>query len=133
MDDRLGGLGMMIPEGFADVSAIRRSGVYILLSRGAVVYVGQSVKLYARIATHIVRRGKGKGKPSRIPSIRFDQIWVCPCELEDLDIVEADLIERYKPEYNIKGKPKLSLDELLQELYPLAPPTPERRVVYARR
>jgi excinuclease UvrABC nuclease subunit len=123
----------MLPAGFADVTAIRRSGVYVLLSRGEVVYVGQSVKLYARLATHIVRRGKDRGKRSRVPSIRFDQIWVRHCEVEELDEVEADLIERYRPEYNVRGVPKVPLDVLIQGLvYPLAPPTPERRSVLRR-
>lgn len=98
---------MLVPEGFVDVTAIRRPGVYMLLWRGEVVYVGQAVKLHSRVSNHI--HGQAKRKMTfngrSIRGTAFDQVLVMPLALSDLDRVERELIERYIPKYNIRHKP----------------------------
>jgi len=126
-------------EGFVDITVIRRCGVYLMLWKGEVVYVGQSIKLHSRVSNHIHGQSKRQVKLSgrTIRGAVFDRILVMPCALADLDRVEKELIEKYQPKHNIKHNPKptMSLDMLidLMPLYPLLPPAPERRVSSWRR
>lgn len=94
-------------EGFVDVTAILRCGVYALLREGAVVYVGQSRKMLARVAAHKSNWGR-KSTPSWMPAscrgILFDEVRVLPCRVEDLDAIERAMIDLYKPRYNIRLK-----------------------------
>ena len=95
----------LVLDGFADISQILRAGVYALIKRGVVIYVGKSKSLYARIYTHkhFANRGaKGQKLPDWLPikGIQFDEVHIRPCRLEDLDRLERDMIELYKPRYN---------------------------------
>ena len=92
-------------DGFTDVSDVLRAGVYALVKAGVVIYVGKSKSLYQRIYAHrhtAKNAAKGKPIPSWLPikGFVFDQVFVCPCRLEDLDQLEAEMINRYKPRYN---------------------------------
>lgn len=94
-------------EGFVDVSAILSAGVYALVRDGVVVYVGQSKRMLTRVSAHKSNWGK-KSVPAWLPpscrGILFDEVHVLPCRIEDLDIIEARMINLYKPRYNIKIK-----------------------------
>lgn len=101
----------MVLEGFTDVSSILRSGVYALCARGEVIYVGKSKAMIARINTH--RRAwidKRRGQKTwitdtlGIPGLRFDQIWIRWVAPHELDAVEREMINKYKPRYNIALK-----------------------------
>lgn len=93
--------------GFTDVSELLRCGVYALCKRGVVIYVGKSKSLYSRIYTHrnLASRGKGKKLPSWMPQslkgIDFDQVFIRTCTLDDIDALEHDMINLYKPKYNM--------------------------------
>lgn len=98
-------------EGFVEVSPILRSGVYALCAKGVVIYVGKSRAMIARINTH--RRAwidKRKGAKSwltdslGIPALLFDEIHIRPCPPHKLDEVEREMINRYKPRYNVQLK-----------------------------
>ncbi len=93
--------------GFVEVSAILRCGVYALLRDGVVVYIGQSKKMLARIEAHRSNWGR-KSTPAWMPAslrgVLFDQVYVLPCRVEDLDQLERAMIDLYKPKYNIKLK-----------------------------
>jgi hypothetical protein len=94
-------------EGFTDVSALLGSGVYILLYRGKVVYVGQSVKMISRIYAHRSNKDRSSRQGAILPSLRgitFDKVFVMPCVREDLDAVERALIDAYKPRHNVHYK-----------------------------
>jgi excinuclease UvrABC nuclease subunit len=93
-------------EGFFDVSAILRCGIYALVREGAIVYIGQSRKPLGRIAAHRSQWGRKSQAPAWLPikGILFDEIHVLPCRVEDLDRLERALIDLYKPRYNIKLK-----------------------------
>lgn len=94
-------------EGFINVSAILRCGVYALVRDGVVVYVGQSKKPLARVSAHRSNWGR-KSMPAWMPAslrgVLFDEVHVLPCKVEQLDALERALIELYKPRYNIAIK-----------------------------
>lgn len=92
-------------EGFEDVSEVLQPGVYALVKQGVVIYVGKSKSLYQRIYAHrntARNAAKGKRIPSWMPikGFVFDQVFVRTCRLDELDGLEAEMIERYKPRYN---------------------------------
>lgn len=96
-------------EGFEDCSTLLRSGIYILVKRGVVIYVGKSKSLYSRIYTHkhFANRGaKGKAIPSWLPvkGMQFDEVHIRYVHVDDLDRVEAETINKYKPHYNTNLK-----------------------------
>lgn len=95
-------------KGFVEVSPILRSGVYALVREGAVVYVGQSKNMLSRVSAHRSNWGR-KSTPAWMPaSIRgmlFDQVFIQPCPVDRLDRLEAEMILRYRPRYNIRIKP----------------------------
>ncbi len=94
-------------DGFVNVSTILLPGVYALVRGGVVVYVGQSKRPLSRIAAHKSNWGR-KALPAWMPAslrgVLFDEVHVLPCRVEDLDRVEAAIIELYKPRYNIRIK-----------------------------
>ena len=102
-------------EGFIEVSTILRSGVYILVHRGVVIYVGQSKTMLSRIYTHRSMWGqKARRKvPDWMPvkGILFDEVFVCPCPLDKLDEFELDMINLYKPKFNIRLKAPGATDQ----------------------
>lgn len=66
------------------------SGIYFLCSEGEVVYVGQSMCLGDRLASH-VREGK------KI----FDHVYILPALTNDLSAMEGAFIRALSPRYNI--------------------------------
>lgn len=104
-------------DGFLDISPLLRAGVYALCKRGVVIYVGKSKSLYARVYTHkhFANRGaKGRTVPPWLPvkGIQFDELFIRPCALEDLDALEAAMINLYKPRYNQSLKNNLKVGPL---------------------
>lgn len=92
-------------EGFVNLSASLKPGIYALLCQGVVVYIGQSRKPLSRIEAHRSLWGRKKA-PGWLPirGILFDEVHVLPCRIEQLDEVERALIDLYKPKYNVKLK-----------------------------
>jgi len=66
-------------------------GVYLLYRSGSLIYIGQSMNVYARVTQH---RDKA-----------FDKVMFIPCKREVLDVVESVLITTLRPELN--GPPPL--------------------------
>lgn len=97
-------------DGFVDSSAILRSGVYALVTKGRVIYIGKSKSMIGRINTHRrkwIDRRKPKNQFSDlipIPGLMFDEIHCRPVPLHLLDQVEAEMINLYKPHYNTQLK-----------------------------
>lgn len=98
-------------DGFTDVSGSLRSGVYALCAKGVVIYVGKSRAMISRINSHrSAWSDKRKGKTSwiverlGIPGLLFDEIHVRPCRLDQLDALEEQMINLYKPRYNVQLK-----------------------------
>lgn len=66
-------------------------GVYFLKKGNDVVYVGQSkTSLLTRVAVH---------KNEKIKE--FDSAVFIPLEFDDIDKVEIEMIDKYKPAYNV--------------------------------
>ena len=93
-------------EGFINISVSLKPGVYALLREGVVVYIGQSKKPLSRIEAHRSLGARKTSAPGWLPikGIPFDEVHVMPCRLEDLDVLEAALVELYKPKFNVKLK-----------------------------
>lgn len=96
-------------EGFVEVSEVLRSGVYALAKDGVIIYVGKSKSLYQRIYSHkhvAKRASQGKSIPDWLPikGFTFDQVFVRVCHVDQLDALEAEMINLYKPKYNSKLK-----------------------------
>lgn len=119
-----------------DVSVVLRCGVYLLLHRGTVVYVGKSKLMLGRVYNHRVAWGRSSRKriTQAIPArgILFDQVLMHPCRLDEIDEIEASYIEQYAPRYNTQLKtcvpPELSA--LVARLVPaqsVAAPIVDRR------
>jgi hypothetical protein len=92
-------------------------GVYALVLRGEVVYVGQSKSVYARVAQHryaSLRARKRAGdrlfqmgiSPMGM-GIQFDEVWVRWCRLPELERLELFYIDRFKPRWNIQVREPL--------------------------
>lgn len=118
-------------EGFVDVTAILRCGVYALLRQGTVVYIGQSRKPLTRIEAHRSMWGRRQAAPAwlqgMVKGMVFDEVHVLPCRVEDLNEVERAMIELYRPVYNVKLKPPTPLP--IPEPYTL----PQTRSGFLRR
>lgn len=100
-------------EGFTDVSTILQGGVYALVHRGIVVYVGKSKVMLGRVYTHRVAWGKKSKasvglKPQK--GILFDAVWIRPCPLIEIDMIESAMINLYKPRYNSMLRNGLPVD-----------------------
>lgn len=111
-------------EGFVNVSALLGPGVYALLRDGVVVYVGQSKRMLGRVSAH--KSNWGRKTPAWLPAsvrgILFDEVHVLPCRVEDLNAVEAAMINLYKPRYNIRIKTPNPV--AIAHLFANAPPQP---------
>ncbi len=139
---------------FLDISKLLHCGVYCLLRRGEVVYVGKSKNPIGRLEGHIRNRNRdmshdvwriGNNKGNRGPThngrgINFDGIHFYPCMLGQLDVIEAVLIKKFLPKYNTKGMPKQALPEDIKDLLAqmgwmsfTPPPLEDRPKVYIRR
>lgn len=101
------------PE-FFDVSEMLCCGVYVLLRKNVVVYVGQSRKMLKRIYTHdnTIGHRSPVGYKRKTKGISFDEVHVRPCKVEELDALEQILIAKYQPRYNVqhKGTPRAITD-----------------------
>jgi hypothetical protein len=74
----------------------RYAGCYILMKLGVAVYVGQSVNIFGRIASH-------RGARSFPTSGDFDEARVIWCAADELDATERRLIEELQPRFNNAG------------------------------
>ncbi len=88
--------------GFNDASAILQSGVYALVYRGRVVYIGKSKSMIVRVSTH--RSNARRKTPSWLPAsakgITFDEVHIQPCHPDVIDELEYSMINLYKPKFN---------------------------------
>lgn len=101
-------------DGFVRLPGVEvPSGVYCLLRRGEVVYVGKSKSVLHRVSQHRAKRDgpeKSRARQRLWASagdatafdIRFDDVWVLFCELRDLERLELEYIDRFKPRWNIQ-------------------------------
>lgn len=84
-------------------------GCYLLIKNGVVVYVGQSVNIWARVGVHLAN-----------PLKDFDSF--CYCEVAgDLNEKEAELIIKHKPHINssLPNNSRYASSEQIKKLFKL--------------
>lgn len=90
----------------SDYEFQRRAGVYVIFSGPAVVYVGSSVDMVARMSSYQVRRWGKRHCPSvpwaGLPDIKIKVKYTR--KYGEWLMVELRLIERLKPKFNRKHK-----------------------------
>ena len=149
----------MEQHGFMNISKLLHCGVYALLRKGEVVYVGKSKRPFVRLYAHINARGKKLpwkvGYNKEYVGIHFDAIWFLPCMLGQLDTLEVHFIKMFMPKHNVKDVPKHrqesglkptkvpveiipipdDIKELLRQMVVITglPPLEDRPKVYIRR
>jgi len=100
---------LMEPD-FINMGELLESGVYMLVYKGSVVYVGKAKKFLTRLAFHLDQKTKpgakrafntdlGKRYVSHIP---FDDVWIRPLPIGEMDAVEVAMIKKYEPRYNVR-------------------------------
>lgn len=109
-------------DGFISAGATLGSGVYLLVHKGDVVYVGKSNHLlrrwYEHRSAYYLSRQKRAQRPQK-KAMLFDDIHYQPCGLKELDALERELIAKYRPRYNEKhnasrGSVVIPVDFILQ-------------------
>lgn len=92
----------MIPD-FLDRKLIpHKSGVYIYRnSQGQVIYVGKALDLYHRVSSYFNGSNESPKTSQLVAHIASLETVIVQSELEAL-ILEANLIKKYKPRYNIR-------------------------------
>lgn len=65
------------------------TGVYFLILKGTIVYVGQSVNIFQRVGVH-----------ASAQKIKFDKYYYLECKAEYLNILESIYIHKIKPPQN---------------------------------
>jgi excinuclease UvrABC nuclease subunit len=76
------------------------SGVYHLMSAGEVIYVGQSLNVWKRIAAWTTATAHRR---QWLNGLTFDAVLIKPTPPEQLDEVERADIEAHQPRFNREG------------------------------
>lgn len=99
-------------EGFTNISEALRCGIYALVMKGKVIYIGKSKCMLVRIYSHRNAKSKKGSLPSWFPikGIAFDEVHVRVCHPDNLDSLEFDMINLYKPKLNTNLKNNLAIN-----------------------
>lgn len=93
-------------QGFTNISDSLGMGIYALIERGKVVYIGKAKAMLVRICTH--RSNARNRAPAWLPQsargIVFDQVHIMPAHPDQIDDLEHALINFYKPRHNVQLK-----------------------------
>ncbi len=80
-------------------------GVYLMRnSAGEVIYVGKAVDLAQRVRSYFHRSAQEKRKVRRLVEEIADLEWILTNSEVEALILEANLIKRYRPRYNVRLK-----------------------------
>lgn len=92
----------MLPS-FVDPGTIpHKSGIYIYKDKtGKIIYVGKAVDLYSRVSSYFSNSWKDVKTAHLVADIASAETIIVESEIEAL-ILEANLIKKYKPHYNIR-------------------------------
>ncbi len=105
---KMGELGVEL-SGFIDVSAVLQGGVYVLVHRGEIVYIGKAKRMLNRVYAHLsIASAKAKRTvPSWLPiaGVYYDAIFIRPCHPDHVDALEREMIDLYRPRHNDRLKP----------------------------
>ena len=128
--------------GAEDCSVLIRPAIYFLLHSGAVVYVGQSRMPIQRIYAHRSTWGKKKADEWRrmgrapVKAVIFDEVFLLRTGLENLDEIERQMIQRYRPKYNVHHNRGVNippeLASLIAELMSTPAPVEAKPLIHRR-
>ncbi len=129
------GRGKVEEDGFVNISFTLHCAVYALRKRRVVVYVGKSKKPLTRLYSHV--NARGKFPQVGVKKISFDEIWIRPCMLSELDALEVEMIRKYQPRYNVKHRAPTPIPDdiraLLATIHIEPTPGPLEPRLYIRR
>ena len=104
----------IVEAGFIEITEVLRQGVYLLVHRDAIVYVGKAKVMLGRLYTHRVKWGSRSRKAvtatQSAKGILFDRVFVRPCRSDEIDDLEAALIAQHRPRYNLQLKSAIPSD-----------------------
>jgi len=87
--------------GFVDASALLGPGVFVLLDRGVVVYVGKaSSTLLPKVAAI-----RADSRPKWLPKVRFDEVLIRRVPPDQLSAVYSALLAEFRPKHNTEVAP----------------------------
>ncbi len=102
--------------GFFNITKLMHCGVYALIKKEEVIYVGKSRQPLMRIHTHVKNRGRklgtnlygrnDTGPAVNGKGISFDTVWFLPCMLGQLYTLEVHFIKTFMPKYNVRHNPE---------------------------
>jgi excinuclease ABC subunit C len=107
-------MNMVIAEKLPEIPTA--PGVYLMKDAGgAVIYVGKAVNLKSRLSSYIGAEGRPDAKTSLLVEKIADVETIVTATAQEALILEANLIRRHKPAYNVilkddKRYPSLRLD-----------------------
>jgi len=123
----------MEDDGFHELCGVLSCVVYALLSRGKVVYIGQSTQPLVRLFQHQLKAGERLYRRTHARGVErfpFDQVFIRSCTLAQVNQIEKDMIQKHWPKYNIAHKTEqVDFKALIQTLVPLAETQPHPYVV----
>ncbi len=96
--------------GFLPAGEMLKAGVYALMYKGRVVYIGKAKCMLVRVYSHRSLAGRKvipRNLPTSAKGVKFDDCHIRPCSLDVIDELEREMIELYRPQYNTQLKPKL--------------------------
>lgn len=94
-------------DDFEDMSVMLGPGIYVLARNEHIEYVGKTKRLVTRIYSHanLYSRWRKTGVkpkgPFNLTVVKFNKVWIRPCEISDLDRLERETIRALQPRYNI--------------------------------
>ena len=110
MDNCKSQVDRLISAGFVPLD-LNFNAVYALVWQKRIVYIGKSTCFPLRIQEHIRRlRRWRKGllpKVGEQPVFQFDTTLIMRCKKEELTKLEYQMINHYRPEYNIASRSDL--------------------------
>ena len=91
-------------EDFADISDCLRGGIFVLLYRGEVVYIGKA----SRAMLGTISNLRSKNLPSWMPRITFDQVLIRAVHPDQIESVYTSLLAEHHPRHNRDFVPALT-------------------------
>ena len=98
-----------------------KPGVYVFLdAKNNILYVGKAINLKSRVSSYFTTGSLGEKTKLLVSNIHKIQITIAESELDAL-LLEAHLIKKYKPYYNIRltdGKAYILVRITIKDKYP---------------
>lgn len=91
-------------EGYSSAGGLLVAGVYALVLRGKVVFVGKAKLPLAFVASHRELAHTSHTDFVLAKGVVFDDVWVRPCHPDEIDSEYTRMLAKYKPRHNRPAK-----------------------------